>query len=230
MANGATAAARRRAVTRERLLEAAIALADAGGVEALSMRRLGQELGVEAMSLYHHVANKDALLDAVVERLVEEILQEIAADDGPERDWRATLRARSLAARRVMLRHPWLPGLLQTRTSMGPAVIRLHDGVLGVLVEGGFSYDLAHHALHALGSRVLGFAQEVFSPADGGDVDIPDPAAMAELAPHIMAMLAAVEHEGPDTTLGWCDDQAEFEFGLDMVLEGLTVRLAADPA
>jgi len=226
---GATATGRRRApVTRERLVETAVAIADADGIDALSMRRLGQDLGVEAMSLYHHVAGKDALLDAVVERCVEEILAEIENEErvAPDRDWRATVRARSLAARRVMLRHPWLPSVLQTRTSMGAAVIRLHDGVLGVLVEGGFSYDLAHHTLHALGSRVLGFAQEVFTPGATEEVEIPDPAMMAGLAPHIMAMLASVQHDGPELTLGWCDDQTEFEFGLDVLLEGLAARLA----
>ena len=229
VSSSAAATGERRTVTRERLLDAAVRLADDGGVEAISMRRLGQELGVEAMSLYHHVANKEALLDAVVERLGEDLLAEVEADTGPdaEQDWRGAVRARSLAARRVMLRHPWLPALLQTRSSMGPSIIRLHDQVLGVLLAGGFSYDLAHHALHALGSRVLGFAQEVFSPGAAGEVDMPDPAAMVALAPHIMAMVAAVEHDGPEMTLGWCDDQTEFEFSLDVVLEGLAGRLAA---
>lgn len=106
---------------------------------------------------------------------------------------------------------------------MSPTVIGYFDAVLGLLRLGGFSYDLAHHALHALGSRALGFTQELFQPAaDSDDAETTDLlAAMADQFPHLVGMLAEVAHDDPDSTLGWCDDQAEFEFGLDLLLDGL---------
>ena len=223
-------ARRRQALTRERVMRAAVRLADESGLDAVSMRRVGQELGVEAMSLYNHVANKDALLDAMVEHVGAEVNADMAALDGPDptRDWRGALRARALAARQVMLRHPWMPSVLESRTSMSLEVVRYYDGVVGILTAGGFHHDLAHHSLHALGSRVLGFSQELFDPGDAGDGVSPDQmAAMAELAPHLVGMLAEVAHDEPGATLGWCDDQTEFEFGLDVILDGLERRLVA---
>jgi hypothetical protein len=111
-------------------------------------------------------------------------------------------------------------------------VIRYYEGVLATLRAGGFSYDLAHHALHALGSRVLGFSQELFDPSTPAE-DAASQAALAELAtelPHLVEMLAEVAHDDPGSTLGWCDDQTEFEFGLDVVLDGLERRRSAAPA
>lgn len=210
------------------MLRAAVALADRAGLEAVSMRRLGQELGVEAMSLYNHVANKDDLFAGMIELVVGELNDQIGPGGGrdAERDWAATLRQRVLTARQRMLQHRWLPGLLETRTTMHAPVIAYYEGVLATLRAGGFSYDLAHHALHALGSRALGFSQELFNPASADD-DAASMAAFVALAPelpHLVAMMSEVAHDDPESTIGWCDDQAEFEFGLDVLLDGLERR------
>lgn len=215
-------------LSRERVLRAAIDLADSDGLDAVTMRNLAHTLGVEAMSLYHHVSNKEALLDGVVEMLVSEVEEEIGglAVDAGLSEWMPVMRSRILAARRVMLRHRWAPTLLETRSNMPPQLVRYFDAMLGVMVEGGFDYDLAHHALHALGSRFLGFDQELFKP-NAATPDDANEEMLAELAaqlPYLSAMLAEVAHDDPDTTLGWCDDQSEFEFGLDIVLEGLERR------
>ncbi|MFI5954309.1 TetR/AcrR family transcriptional regulator [Cryptosporangium sp. NPDC051539] len=214
-------------LTRERVLRAAIALADAHGVEALTMRRLATALGVEAMSLYHHVANKDDVLEGVVDLLAVEINDAVAAIDGPTAGaaWQAAARKRILTAREIMLRHPWAPRVFASRTSMSPATIVYHDRLVGLMRDGGFSYDLAHRALHALGSRSLGFTQEMFDPGGAMPADV-DPAdllgSFAEQVPHLVGMLQdAIAHVDPDSRLGWCDDQVEFEFGLDLVLDGL---------
>jgi len=190
------------------------------------MRGLADTLDVEAMSLYYHVANKEALLDGVVEVVVEEINEatsDLTPATGPD-DWKAVMRARILAAREVMLRHKWAPAVLETRTTMSPAVLLYHHGLLEIFRAGGVSYDLAHHALHALGSRALGFTQELFDPApDSSDEDMNDEmlAAMASQVPLLVEMLGEIAHEGPNTTIGWCDDQTEFEFGLDLLLDGI---------
>jgi len=208
------------ALTRDQVLGAAVALADAEGLSAVTMRRLAGALGVEAMSLYHHVRGKEALLDGAVEVVMAEVAA--AIDDlgipEPTQDWQGDLRATILASREVLLRHPWVPGLLETRASLSPTVVAHHEHVLRLMHEGGFGYDLAHHALHALGSRALGFSQELFQPAPDGEeqVDL-DPADF----PHLGAMVAEVAHTVDDPTLGWCDDQTEFEFSLDLLLDGL---------
>lgn len=221
-------AATRTPLSRERVLAAAVQLADEGGLESLTMRGLAALLGVEAMSLYHHVANKDAILDGVTEVVLQQIATAAAGVASPPAadDWQAHLRARVLAAREVMLQHPWAPTIIETRSTMSHGVVLWFEQVLGILHAGGFSYDLAHHALHALGSRALGFNQELFVPNDAADDDADDEllAEMAGQLPHLMAMLADVVHDDPDTTLGWCDDQTEFEFGLDMLLAGLEQR------
>jgi len=133
------------------------------------------------------------------------------------------MRQRILSARQVFLRHPWAPGLFERHASASPAVLRYFDALLGIMRDGGFSYDLAHHALHALGSRALGFAQELFDPGDsaGGEEDTAALDAMAGQFPHLAGMMAEIAHDDPDSTLGWCDDQTEFEFGLDLILDGL---------
>jgi AcrR family transcriptional regulator len=184
------------------------------------------------MSLYHHVANKEALLDAMVDAAVMELGAEVGPGGGPEaeRDWVAALRARILTARTVMLRHKWLPAVIETRTKLSPPLVAYYEGVLATLVAGGFSYDLAHHTLHALGARVLGFSQELFDPGKGGgdaaDMSEAETAAMAAAFPHLGAMMADIVHEGGETSIGWCDDQTEFEFGLDVLLDGLERRRA----
>jgi AcrR family transcriptional regulator len=204
------------------VLRAAINLADKGGIESLSMRKLGQELGVEAMSLYNHVANKDEILDGVVDVIVSEINEAQSRIDLPSRDWKAAMRQRVLAAREILLRHPWMPGVLETRTNMSTPMLRYYDSLVGLLREGGFSIDLIHHALHALGSRALGFAQELYD--DSQELE-PDQLEVflnqiADEYPHITEMARQVSHDD-DTTLGWCDDQVEFEFALDLILDGL---------
>ena len=222
-------------LSRERVLRTAVKIADERGIGSLTMRRLADELGAEAMSLYYHVANKEGILDGVVDVVASEINDAVGTVDAPSgnADWKKVVRQRILTARQVFLRHPWAPHVFATRTNTSPAVLRYHDGLVGILHGAGFSYDLIHHALHALGSRALGFTQELFDPGNGtpGDGtlgngtpgDEPDPAmaAMAGQLPNLASMLAVVAHDDPDSTLGWCDDQFEFEFGLDLILDGL---------
>jgi AcrR family transcriptional regulator len=212
-------------LSRQRVLRAAVTIADDGGIQALTMRRLAEEVGAEAMSLYYHVANKEEVLDGVVEMIVEEINDVVGRLDVPSAgaDWKKAVRERILAAREVLLRHPWAPHLFETRGAMSPAVVRYHDGLVGLMRDGGFSFDLCHHALHALGSRAMGFTQELFDPGDAAaDENSADMlAGMADQFPNLVAMLADVVHDDPESTLGWCDDQTEFEFGLDVILDGL---------
>ena len=206
-------------------MQAAITVADKGGIESLTMRKLAEELGVEAMSLYYHVANKEAVLDGVVEALMGEIEQELGGFGVPAEvtSWKTVMRERILLARTVMLRHPWAPSVFETRTRMGPTIIMYFEGLLGIMREGGFSYDLAHHAMHAVGSRAIGFSQELFKP-DSAEAD-EDAQEMFEhmmdQLPYLAGMMMEIAHDDPETTLGWCDDQSEFEFTLDLILDGL---------
>lgn len=230
-----TKSTKRAPLSRERVFEAATRLADEGGLDAVTMRRLADELGVEAMSLYYHVTNKEAILDGVVDALIDEIEEETGDFDTPTAGthWKTAMRNRILSARRVMLRHRWAPKALETRTSISAPMMRYFNSLLGIMVGGGFSYDLGHHALHALGSLALGFSQELFSPApdetERVGVEIDDMLGlMAESLPYLTTMLDEISHDdGPDATLGWCDDQTEFEFALDLMLDGLERHLAA---
>jgi len=217
----------RNPLNRARILSAAVAVADDGGLDALTMRGLAEALDVEAMSLYYHVANKGALLDGVAEVVVEEILEVIAdlpAATGPD-DWKEAMRSRILRAREVMLRHKWAPWVLESRTTMNTAVLRYYHGLLEIFRAGGMSYDLAHHAMHALGSRALGFSQELFDPTPGTDDEAVSEELFAQLAPEIplfIEFMQEIAHDDPvDETLGWCDDKSEFEFALDLILDGL---------
>ena len=221
MAGRKTGAERRAQLTRERVVAAGVELADRDGIESISMRRLAQELGVEAMSLYTHVRNKDDLLDGMVDAVIGEIP---ATADGA--GWQAALRQMALAARAVVLTHPWAPGPIESRAAPGPAAMHYINTVLGVLREGGFTVVQAHHALHILGSRMLGFTQDLFD--DSGDVD-PETAAsiaaqLTATLPYVAEMAVAVTHQG---ALGPCDDDLEFEFALDFILDGLA-RLRGD--
>jgi AcrR family transcriptional regulator len=148
----------REPLSRERVLAAAVVLADAEGIKALTMRRLAADVGVEAMSLYYHLPGKEALLDGVVETVVAEIHDAVGRLDTtkPDGDWRTRLRQRFLAAREVMLRHSWAPGLLGSRRTIPAGVVAYYDGIVGTLVGAGFSYHLAHRALHALGRHSRG--------------------------------------------------------------------------
>jgi AcrR family transcriptional regulator len=199
-------------------MAAAIELADRDGIESISMRKLAQELGVEAMSLYTHVRNKNDLMDGMTDAVISQI--PISADGA---DWKASLRHLALAARSIMLRHPWAPRTVETQTAPGPAALQYVNAVLGILRDGGFSIAQTHQALHILGSRLLGFTQALFD--DSGDLEPETAAALAsELGashPYVVEMALAVAHGG---TLGRCDDDAEFEFALDFILDGL-VRL-----
>ena len=204
-------------LSRQRVLRAAVALADAQGIGALTMRRLGQALGVEAMSLYKHVANKDAILDGIVDAVIQEI-------DLPEpgADWRTGMRQRARSAREVYARHPWALTLLQSRVNPGPAALRYYDGVLGSLRRGGFSVAMAAHAFTVLDSYIIGFAvQEQSLPFDvgeGGATDVTE-AILQEMPvedlPHLTEM--AVEHVlKPGYSFA-----GQFEFGLDLILDAL---------
>lgn len=225
----------REPLSRERALAAAIALVDAEGLPALTMRRLASGLGVEAMSLYHHLPGKQGLLNGLVDTVVAEIQAATAATavaggaggtGEAAGNWRTVLRHRFLAARTVMLRHPWAPALLSSRPSVPAGIYVYYDGIIATLLDGGFSHRIAHRALHAFGSLALGFAQEVFRPESAGgqtDVEVAEAelAAMAERLPHLTAMVAAEAHDATDPTLGWCDSQVEFEFTLDLLFDGL---------
>ncbi|MFD0516865.1 TetR/AcrR family transcriptional regulator [Paractinoplanes durhamensis] len=153
----------REPLSRERALAAAVALVDAEGLKALTMRRLAAGLGVEAMSLYHHVPGKEGLLDGLAETVIAEIAAAVGAA-GQSGDWQAQLRQRFLLARDVMLRHPWAPALLGSRPAIPPALFAYYDEIVGTLTAGGFPPHLAHRALHAFGTMALGFVQELFTP------------------------------------------------------------------
>lgn len=219
----------RQPLTRARVADAAIALADGEGLGQVTMRRVAAQLGVEAMSLYHHVDNKEELLDAVVEALIAEVEAAVAAAEAesgaPGEPWRAALRRRFLTARGVMVRHPWAPQLIASRTAVPPSLLAYYDRVLATMVDGGVSYRLAHRAMHAFGSMALGFAQELFTPAPGegaeAEIDEEQFALMAQALPHLAAMIASELHDAADDVLGWCDSQTEFEFTLDLLLDGL---------
>jgi AcrR family transcriptional regulator len=221
----ADAAKTRLPLTRERVLRAAVELADERGIDSLTMRSLGQALGVEAMSLYNHVSNKEDVLDGAIDVVVAEVAAAADAIESPgPGEWKATMRRRILAAREVLLRHRWAPAVFESRTDIPPTGMRYTDSLVGLMLEGGFSIDLAHHALHALGSRAYGFTQELFVTQDT-QIE-PEAAAvmarqMAAEYPHLAELIRAVFHD-PDSALGsGCDDQYEFEFGLDLILDGL---------
>lgn len=225
------ARAERTRLSRESVLQTALRLADRDGLDALTMRALADELGVEAMSIYYHLRNKDAILDGAVEMVFAEIEAEVGGFDVPPTTdaatWAPALRERILGARRVLLRHPWAPWIMNARGAPGPNATRHVDGIVGIMRAGGMSFELIHHSLHAIGSRVYGYVQEL-----SDDTDAPPPAQLeqlAALAPNLAAMLAEVAHVDDGATLGWCDDQTEFEFGLDLLLEGIERRRVADP-
>jgi AcrR family transcriptional regulator len=223
MATKVDETARREPLTKERILGAAIALADEGGVESLSMRRLAQELGVVPMALYKHVADKDEMLDGMVDLVVGEI-------DPPleDADWKTAMRERILSARRALQRHPWASRVIESRGEPTPTVIAYMDAMMGIFRAGGFSIDLMHHAMHVMGSRILGFSQELFDDT----ASMPEEEAvamwtqMAEFYPNIAALVGEISggdisHDEGSIVGGGCDDQFEFEFALDLILDGL---------
>ncbi|WP_433211811.1 TetR/AcrR family transcriptional regulator [Microtetraspora malaysiensis] len=207
-------------LSRGLVLEAAIRVADRGGVEAITMRRVAQELGVEAMSLYHHVPNKDAILDGVVDMVFAAIELPSAEFD----DWRDAIRARASSARAVLSRHSWALGLMDSRRNPGPATLRHHDAVLGVLRKAGFTLPMAAHAVSLIDSYVGGFVLQeanlpVMTPDDveevaGGILEhLP-----ADELPYLTEMI--VDHA---LRPGY-DHTSEFGYGLDLILDGLEAR------
>lgn len=210
----------RQPLTKARVLEAAVRVADRGGVEAITMRKVAQELGVEAMSLYHHVPNKDAILDGVV----DVVFAAIDLPDADRGDWRESLRARAFSARAVLTRHSWALGLMDSRRHPGPATLRHHDAVLGVLRRAGFSLPMAAHAVSLIDSYIGGYVlQEKNLPvADADDVEavaggILD-ALPADEFPYLAEMITHhALRPGYDHT-------TEFGYGLDLVLDALEAR------
>jgi len=205
-------------LNRESVLRAAAALADEIGIDALSMRRLAQELGVVPMALYKHVANKEELLDGLIEIVVGEI-------DPPQAGipWREAVRARVLSARDVLLSHTWARRVLETRVNQTPAVLGYMESFIGMFLAGGLSVDLTHHVMHALGSRMWGFTQELFDGSPAQPVAPEQQAAMmaqmAAVYPNILAVATVARHRS-ETVVGYgCDDRFEFEFALDLMLD-----------
>ncbi|MGO8946263.1 MAG: TetR/AcrR family transcriptional regulator C-terminal domain-containing protein [Ktedonobacterales bacterium] len=203
-------------LSRERVLRAALVLADIGGIEALTMRKIGQELHVEAMSLYNHVANKDDIIDGIVDLVFSEIALP------PEHvDWKTAMRERAISARDVLLRHPWATSLMQSRTKPGPATLRHHDSVIGSLRAAGFTIDMAAHAFSVVDGYIYGFAlQQMNLPYHTSEEN-------AEFAQNILRQLSAAEYPHFTEMIiehamkpGY-DYAEEFEFGLDLILGGL---------
>ncbi|MFD8414107.1 TetR/AcrR family transcriptional regulator [Streptomyces sp. NPDC059650] len=214
---------RRTPLSTDRVLRAAVAYADRSGIEALSMRGLAQELGVVPMALYKHVANKDELLDGMLDAVVAEIDPPAGAGGGA---WKGEVRQRVLSARQVLLRHPWAARVIETRTGPTPGVLAYLDSVIGMFRAGGLSADLTHHAMHALGGRVWGFTQELLPTGPQNqdqDQAAEAAAAVAALAaryPHIAEIAASRPHDGSAVVGQGCDGTFEFEFALDLLLDG----------
>jgi AcrR family transcriptional regulator len=202
----------REPLSRERSLTAAVAIADAEGIESLTMRRLASELGVEAMSLYHHVANKDDVLDGITDRVVSEI--EVPPSGTP---WRAAMRDRAISAHGVLLAHPWAATMIMSRFNIGPGITRYLDATFGRLREGGFSIHGALDAWHTLDSHIYGFTlQELQLPFDAADnaqvsadvIELFDPTQF----PYVVEVVTEISKTGR---------VEHFEFGLDLILDGL---------
>jgi len=213
-----TEARTREPLTRERILRVAVAVADEDGIESLSMRRIAQELGVVPMALYRHVANKDEVFGGLVDVVVGEIDPPLA-----DVDWKTAVRERVLSARRALLRHPWASRVIESRTTPTPTVIEYMDSMIGMFRAGGFSIELTHHAMHAMGSRLLGFSQELFDDSseagEGFDADMIR--VMADRYPFINEIIVSITHDETSIVGPGCDDQFEFEFALDLMLDGL---------
>jgi AcrR family transcriptional regulator len=216
MAKQSKTRTRRRPLSRERVLRAAIKLADEGGIEALSMRKLAKELGVEAMSLYNHVANKGDVLDGIVDTA----LAEIVVPTG-EADWKPAIREIAISAHETLLRHPWASGLWM-RQRPGPARLRYGDSLLGCLRNAGFSKDLTYHAYHIIESYILGYTFQVLGYQSVDTEQFADIAASflsGEFSvdyPHFTEH--ALQHMEPEPGH---DDVSAYELGLDLILDGL---------
>jgi AcrR family transcriptional regulator len=202
----------------DRVVRAAIALADKEGIDSLNMRELAVHLDVVPMAIYKHVANKEELLDAMVDVIVSEI-------DPSNLDvlWKEGVRQRILSARETLLRHPWAPRVIETRTHASLPVLDYMNSLTGIFRKGGFTVDLTHHVMHALGSRMWGFTQEVFPTQTTPDVSPEELERMfAELSERFPYLIEMSQSKQIDESTGApqdCDDQFEFEFALDALLE-----------
>ncbi|MGC4111612.1 MAG: TetR/AcrR family transcriptional regulator [Nocardioides sp.] len=216
-------------LSREAIARAGIAIADAEGLDALSMRRLGQDLRANPMSIYHHLRDKDAVLDAMVDTVIASVDPPPSGPDPSRRggDWRHELRSLVMAARHELKRHPWVPAVVQQRERPTEVILGHIEQVLTILRDGGCSVELSHHALHLLGSRILGFSQDLFNdsaderagdPAASGRDGAPDLEGWSVAYPHVVELAAAVTHDG---VLAGCDDEHEFTFALDVLLDGI---------
>jgi len=219
MAEPASTPQQRARLSRERVLSAAVAVADRGGLPELTIRSLASELGAKPMSVYYYIASKDELLDA----LVDKVFEEIALPD-PDGGWRPQMRLRALSARSRLAEHRWAIGLLESRTHPGPATLRHHDAVLACLRGAGFSRALTAHAYALLDSYVYGFAlQEASLPFEG-------PESVGEVAEPIMTLMSTgafptmVDMATSYYLQPGYDFADEFEFGLDLILDGLERR------
>lgn len=218
------AAGKRHRLSRERVLQGAVDVADAGGIDALTIRSLAESLGVKPMSVYYYVANKDEILDGIVDLVFTEI--ELPAAGG---DWRAELRRRAGSARRALRAHPWAIGLMESRTSPGPATLRHHDAVIASLRGAGFSPELTAHAYALLDSYTYGFAlQEIGLPFDGSDTvaDVAEPIMQGISAgdyPHLVEM-ATDYYLRPGYDFG-----DEFDWGLTLILDALAMSATVAP-
>jgi AcrR family transcriptional regulator len=203
-------------LSRSRVLRGAVAVADAGGIGSLTIRSLATELGVKPMSVYHYVANKDEILDGIVEIVFSQI--ELPSKLG---DWRSEIRRRSTSARQVLRRHPWAIGLLQSRTTPGPATLRQYDAIIGTLRGAGFSVEMTAHAYALLDAYLYGFAlSEAALPINGPDT-------VTDVAESMMAQVPMdayphlVEFSSEHILQPGYDFGNEFEFGLSMILDAL---------
>ncbi len=202
-------------LNRAQVLAAAIRIADEHGVGAVTMRAVASELGVEAMSLYNHVANKDDILDGMLDLVIEEI--ELPAD---VTGWREAMRQRALAAHEVFGRHPWVPVLLDSRGSPGPAGLRYFEWVLGTLMQAGFSIDDAQRVFSVLDSYIYGFGIQEFNFSALSELSAEERAAAIlgyvppDEYPHLHRMASRAAEVGYDA-------EADFAFGLEVILDGL---------
>lgn len=214
-----TSNAKRQRMTKERVLVGALELADRIGVSDLTIRRLADALDSKPMTIYHHVPSKDEILDGIVDL----VFAEIELPD-PALDWKAAVRARCVSAREVLARHPWAVPLMESRRSPGPATLQHHDAVLACLRQG-LSLPMTAHAYAVLDAFVYGFAiQEAALPAPGDDMtDVVDGLVNEQFAEHFPALHAfTIDHAlQPGYDFG-----AEFDFGLDLILDGLDTRAA----
>ena len=207
----------RNRLSRARVLQAAIAQADAGGLDDLSMRKLSQELGGAPMSLYNHVSNKEDLLDGMIDTIFSEI--ELPAGE----QWKTTMRQRAISIRTVMTRHAWAIGLMESRRTPGPATLRHHDAVIGCLRDAGFSIQLTAHAFSALDSYIYGFALTKMNLPFQSTAEVAE-VAQTMLEPFPMdAYPNLVEFITEHAMKPGYDYGDEFEYGLDLILHGLAM-------